>query len=353
MPVPAPVKTWEHDENKVVGDASEILTNQNQMFEMVTSMINSGIFTTPWIVRGSSDSSVGAMDGVNRWVSKANVVANNTLGSAHSWIVLEQPGIEFDGAANPLQLLITMNGGTFAEPLIWRSFVISPRDGFTGGDASNDPTATDRWAPYWRSSWLGGGVFGSLVQTVSMSNDGEITRIIIGNGSNVGHRILTLEVPRDPHPDWETPFVFISKGAGNFAIIQGWTNTVTDLGGQNTGVRFLNKEGAPVGEIDEAGYAKQGRAFLAQWMHDSNNALRQTATDGLHDIGGEFATSPAVIYSDSPGNEGVWGELEDWYFIGDDTSIGDAIPGTGEKTWWVLGDIVVPGKNDSATDIDL
>ena len=88
-------------------------------------------------------------------------------------------------------------------------------------------------------------------------------------------------------------------------------------------------------------------------MYASNNALRQAGTNNVHDITGEFATSPASIFSNSPGNEGVWGELSDFYFIGDGTTIGDAIPSTGEKTWWVLGDIIVPGKNDFETDIAL
>lgn len=351
MPVAAPNKTWEHDPNKVVGVSGE-LTHKTQMWNMVTSMIDGGIFTTPWIVRGSSDSTLGAMDGVNRWGSTSDIIATNTLNDPHSWIVLEQSGINFSGAANPLQLLCTMNGGTYANPYGWRSFVISPRDGFTGGSGALDPTATDQWGPYWRQSFTN---TDAIVQTVSMSSDGEITRIIIGNGSNVANRWLSIETPRNPHPNWETPVVFMTKGSGDFARGEYWTTNVNDIGNDDKGVRFLNKEGAPVGEDDPALYAKHGRALLAQWMAGGQIVVRNSGggLHTLHDVGGEYNTTPAWIFCHSIGHEGVWGEVEDFYFIGSGAAAGDAIPGSGEKTWWCLGGIIVPGMNDSATDIIL
>jgi len=356
--LPSVVKTWQFDENVLVGAGSETDTNRTQMLAMKDAMV--GFATSGWTVIGSSDSVASGMDATDRWSVIGDVVAGDP-GNAHSWIVLEQPGIQFAGKTNPLQLLMTMNGAVSGPNHIARSFVISVGDGFgtanggTDGSTTTDPTATDQWAPQWRSTFISGGTHGAARQTVMQSTDGKITRVIIGD-TNVGERWWSIETPIMPAGlTWATPVVFMSKGGGDFAAVNQWNNTVNDIGGANTGVRFVTDVPgvAGLGTLDPAGYARQGLARLATTYKGAVEWVRDPSGEIVHAVGGGFGMSPAVVWSEDGGLQGDWGELVDFQFIGETTNPQDSLPSGGQKTWWCLGDIIIPGLNDSATDIDL
>ena len=88
-----------------------------------------------WIVEGSSDGVTGAMDGVDRLAGAFNpaklVTGGN--GAPHSWIVLRSPAGVVGG---PIRYL-------FAWTNIFNASVSAAvtKDTFTGGNASNNPTA--------------------------------------------------------------------------------------------------------------------------------------------------------------------------------------------------------------------
>lgn len=352
MPVIAPEKTWEIHANNTVGQASEQLTNRSQIWEMKESLVDGGTFTTPCIVRGSSNSVAGDMDAVDRWVTSANVIGNHTLNVAHSWIVLEFPGIQFAGTANPLQVLISMNGGiSGGVPEAYRSFVISPREGFTGGSATQDPTATDQWAPFWRGQFFTGvGNMPALIQTVSIASDGSTARVLIGSGASIEKRWLSFETPKDPVDGWDTPFFFITTNNNTrFHRVIDWDAV------QSQSPKIIHKHTSRVaGDLDGAGYAREGKCALMSLSAANVHTTNDPTFNFLHDITFDLLLSPAWVFSESQGHEGVWGQLQDFHFFSEVNNIsGDSIPATGERTWWVLNGLVFPGLNDSATDLVL
>lgn len=91
--------------------------------------------TAPWIVDGSSDSVVGAMDAVDRWGTTFDdtklIFANN--GSPHSWVVLRSPGLI---GAQTWYILLAYNISGFWEQLD----IIVSNAVFTGGSNTQDPT---------------------------------------------------------------------------------------------------------------------------------------------------------------------------------------------------------------------
>lgn len=180
MTVPALAKTWQFDLNQVIRWIDFNTVNQNLLFAIKESL--KGFPLMPWVVKGSSNSVAAGMDNVDRWLSRTNLVSA-AAGSAHSWIVLEQAGLNAG-----FQVCIDMRfngGGTVA---------VSPSAGFTGGTTTNRPTATDEYTctlvnaadASWGVTNLGAILNHNL--HVMQSTDGQCTRIFVtvGNVDNAG-----------------------------------------------------------------------------------------------------------------------------------------------------------------------
>jgi len=205
---PTVYKTWQYNVNQVFNSTGNTTTDcQNLLLGIVNSFI--GFSSNPWTVVGSSNSTVAALDGVNRWITNSNLVWNSSS-SAHSWIVLKQAGI-----SSNFQLLISCgtSSGTSAYKL---NVSISRSAGFTGGSTTADPTATDSISIISNSNW--GGPSSSsynLKLHVEMSSDGQCTRWqVLGgvtgstNSPNSNNLIFALiDVPQNPVSGWNNPFV--------------------------------------------------------------------------------------------------------------------------------------------------
>lgn len=224
MTAPTIVKTWQFDVNQVFPWVDSDSANRTLLLAIKNSLI--GFPLSPWVVAGSSNSVAAGMDGVDRWATTANLVYG---GGNHSWIVLQQDGI------NPgFQVCIDFRAaqtGTVA---------VSPANGFTGGAINARPTATDEYTCTLASSadaWWGMNFFNSAVNTnlhVMMSTDGECTRIFNTGPSgdnaatNYGNPPYTslfacFEKLRNPVAGFTIPHVSGWLGQGNASDVLVYT----------------------------------------------------------------------------------------------------------------------------------
>lgn len=162
-------------------------------------------------VAGSSDGTTGAMDGVDRWTpggfdATKLVMANE--GSAHAWMVLKFTGICSIARAVPgnvvlpaAYLLINLDKGGTAND--WLVSVYASWSGFTGGNASNRPTAADEVQPHISGSQTavqqnGGGAVARHMH-LSYAPDGSFFMVIssdgVGHGENAVFMIETIPAP--------------------------------------------------------------------------------------------------------------------------------------------------------------
>ena len=103
------LKTWQFDVNQIIPSALDNTTyRKDLLFKIKESLI--GFDQSPWQVAGSSDSITAGMDGVDRWLSPADII-HAPNGQPHSWVVLEQPGL------GGMQLLL---GLAWTDPAVGR-----------------------------------------------------------------------------------------------------------------------------------------------------------------------------------------------------------------------------------------
>ncbi len=117
----AKVKTWSHVVNQ-----TKVCANQSASFSAAYFELKTRLLTIPGAtVKGSSDGTTAAMDGIDRIGADPGVLTN----TPNRWIV-----INVDTMSGSFEFLI--NWGTA------RSY-ISPNGLFTGGSTTTRPTATD------------------------------------------------------------------------------------------------------------------------------------------------------------------------------------------------------------------
>lgn len=356
MSLPTKDKTWEFPVvNQNLSTVSDLTANQDAQLQAKDAMI-SGSLTSPWTVIGSSDSVTAAMDGVDRWSTLADVVFDAPP-NPHSWIVLEQPGIQLPGWSNPLQVCLSCNGGTFGTDYSRRSIIISPGDGFgvanggTDGSTTAEPTATDQWAPFWQQEFLSGsGAMTSMSIHVLVSDDGEVTRIIYGDhsGSPFCRGWLSFEMLQNPVPGLAFPFVCRMRG-GNSSVAQriNW-----DLETYTGGALRVIDPGNLGGRIDQGSFRKEARAIASTLFAGSQEMTPHFPSP--HAITGEYILTKANLISrgeENPGYRGFLGTMYDLYFIGTNAAPEDMLPAAGNKTWANLGGVVIPWLDDSATNL--
>ena len=351
--LPVKTKTWEFVLNEAVGDSSENNTNANQLYHLAKNLTDGGIFTTPCVCRGSSDGTVAGMDDVNRWTQRSDVIINGIPGTSHAWIVLEFPGILFDGAANPLQVLFTRNSASVG----YCSIIISMADGFgaanggTDGDASNDPTATDQWAPFYQNTLYGGsGNLLNLVQNIFMSTDGACCRILLSGVSVARRTWISFETPKNPIDDWARPFGFMCLGDSNgFNNLGNW-NGAPLVQATNYHAFLFNPNDDGIGVIDQGSYRNQGWASMPGLL-GGGTTQAAAVYSGLMptEVAYPIMDLYVVCWSKGVGYNGYLGQLHDVYFVGSGCALNASLPKTGAlNQWYSLGTVIIPGDGANA-----
>jgi len=187
MALPVLVKTWQYNVNQAIASGTGSVVTRTVFLAVKNSL--KGFALAPYVVRGSGNSVAGAMDGVDRWTTIADLVAG-TGGTDASWIVLRQTGI---GATFDLMILVDNSSSDDT-----RFIFITSTLGFTGGSASARPTAADEMVMQGSEPFPGGpGV--SLANTaaahklhVQMSSDGTSLRVFT-YAANASDFVMVLD----------------------------------------------------------------------------------------------------------------------------------------------------------------
>jgi hypothetical protein len=338
--IPSQIKTWEHNVNLLVSSTGvDGSTDKSILLTIKNALI--GFANVPCVVKGSSNgSSAGAMDGVDRWGSIASINQGG-VGSNHSWIVLEFPGVN-NGSGGKLQVCFeytTLGAGNIDNWIL----KISPAAGFTGGSVNTAPSATDVIS----------------LQTVSIafaynypgvpkphrlhffhSTDGAITHLVISaNNTSLCHFMFaavtpTVDAVTTGQPaGWNYPCIVSAEAAS-----AGGTNNLTPANYTTYGLKHASIHNG------------LGLACGFEWEGGSSFIAAGGMAEVPNDITGQYPMLPYGIWSNTGGGNGRYGYVQDMWFISSTAfaSIGSTIGADdNHRRWAVFGCLVLPWLNDS------
>ena len=334
MALPTLTKTWEFDTNVTVfndiarGSAQAHADKRGLLLAIKNAMIDNGStrgFTTPWEVRGSSDSSTSSLlavgaggPGTDRWIDIDDLIWHTSDGGARSWVVLRQTGI-----SATFELLIDCRQGSTNDDGGEIRGIVS-QAGFTGGSTTARPTATDERSLVELVTW-GAGSQASDTAPYTMhfmiSSDGECTRLVTLNTNAVLIGFWLLDKPKNPKSAWTTPYVarIFGNGLSEALTYPLWFDTPN--------MRTL------FGTLDVSFYCSgEGYASLGFGEAlDEENQLDGSTWFG--DIG---------LVSEVPSFRGRQGELFDLYWTQDYLAHGRTFPDDTSRQFVVFGDMAFP-----------
>lgn len=339
MTEPALSKTYEFDiNNAVAADATQAngssdATNDRKelMLGIKNAFINGGIFTTPWVVRGSSNAVTAGHDAVDRWSTIADLRWNvGTVASppaaAHSWIILYNAGLDVEllidcaNAANTDGACIiamishrgfgAANGGVDGTTTT-RPFALDEcelRDGVNNnfGSWSGNDTAVGRT---WKWHVMG-------------STDGEVWNVLIYQ-ADVLTAFWRFEVPANPPAGWASPIVAIMSGESD-DVTNADNDAFTSI---QTGSRFalLARD-----RREDLSQNNSGIRILSWgWTNNGSARMGHGRLSGLvHPISGNPMLWPAFYVSTAAAVNGRLGRAHDLWLrhSGVGGGVGDTYP---------------------------
>lgn len=328
MALPALTKTWQYSLNNVFVTTGSALTDHRQVMRGAKNALI-GFGSTPWAVRGSSNSTVAALDSVDRWAANGDLVWADG-GSAHSWIVLRQAGI-----ATNTEVCIDLIPLTNSVQGPRATIVYSATAGFTGGSTTARPTATDEIVLLSNVSWMGttaGTASFTAIVHARMSTDGQATRVIIHMGG-VPVAFWLFDKPQSPCTGWATPTIAIALGATSasdsvltYAKLWAAANGRARVGATNASIYF--------GTLGHGGLA---------------SGQRLTA---IGPVSSEWPIMPMAVISETagaaqvlaPGAESTRGVFDLFYGSTGLGSPSDYYPSGGSKTFVQHGCLILPNN---------
>lgn len=307
MSLPTLVHTWQFNPNQAIApQGSALATGRALMRAIVNSMV--GFASTPWTVRGSSDSAVGAMDNVNRWLADSNLV---WAGGAHSWIVLRQTGIHAT-----FEICIDLNSGS-----VNALTVVVATSGFTGGSSTARPTATNEVVHITGQGWFQGTDIAYKLHAMQAS-DGSSTRIAVCSSSTLLSTFMQFDLPIDPVVGWTAPYVVTVRGGVSHAIALSTHNSSAAAHGYRTVAMPL--------------------LFTAEAALGSILALTGSIGNVANEINSEWQLYPMGLACTTTGNRGRHGHLADIWWKPEGLGHGDTFPAGGTRTFVCFGGIILP-----------
>lgn len=297
MALPTLSKTWQFNvNNQNAAQGSVILCNRRLLMSLKNALIGFG--SSPWVVRGSSNSVAGAMDSVDRWVTDSNLIWAND-GVAHAWIVLRQTGL-----ATNAELLISCNQAAVNGNQATITF--SPSAGFTGGSNTTNPTATDAFACIANTNF--GAVTADIAirWSVMQSTDGQCTRILVYQAGS--------------------PLMFyVFDKATN--VGSGWTNPVVVATQPNTSPALLVMS------------SRVSPTLIATISMGAETVQGATVAN---ELSGDWPMIPIGLSSATVGARGRHGSLFDIWQASNSLVTGDTYPGDGSAQFAQFGTIILP-----------
>lgn len=314
MALPTKVKTWvidpcNRDTNatllEAVGDA--MLAIKNSILTM------SGV-----TVKGSCNGVTGAMDGVDRWTTSANVQTrfNGTAG-AQSWIVLDL------GNMSGVELLLTYNAASQQG----FSFYFSPGGNYVvAGTSTHKPTATDEVTISAQNAIMSSSGTNDRLWTTWFANDGSALRFAIAE-AGVWTMFLVLEAVTNR---FATPANF-SPAVVGFAI-------GTQIGHAGT----LGVWGTPRPACRaNPGAAVNISGFFGTEGYGTGIAPAQL-TSVAENQGGGHNLYPVSMHSTTATVRGPVCNFIDLYCGNTGANDGDTYPNDLTRLWVQIADFIVP-----------
>jgi len=327
MPLPTLEKTYQYARASAISTINNRLvttgSGSNDQKTILLRIVNDLIgFTNGWTVVGSSDSVASGMAGINRWAAIANLVFVTSGGTAHSWIVLSNATVQ-------ICLDCTSPFGGSGVNAAFMNVMMSVNAGFTGGSITARPTATDevQVLPVTTNVNFLDGAGSSTptardyITSVVMSNDKEITRVMIRIPNSRYSVNFFVEKVKNPVSGWTYPWIarWGAMASGN-ATSYGNCNDVVSVTGLSPGG--------------------------VMHMHQSSEGYISSMVGELLSTPNEISNSwemfPVGLVCATVGFRGFHGRRFDTYWVLDAHQDGDTFPGDGTRTWLVIGDQVIP-----------
>lgn len=320
--LPIPIKTW------LTATVANTLTGSDtgNQKDLEIRKKNQRKLWPGQVVLGSNNGTTGARDGVDRWLTTANIVST-------SWFL-------FGNGNGSQDCLYYSNSGQSN----W-FFVHSPGGLFTGGTSSARPTASDETVLY-NNSFFGRGGGGSTPQfrcNMECSTDGQCLRMFYFTGGIAFGNVL-FEAVEDPTPGWATPNVAVVDKNGvdaftdqNVGAVDRWMN---ELGGGGTGIMA---SWGPAGAMPmTATFEGTGVAQVS----GRSTPLTDTLTR-KNGISGTYRMPPSrfgLFRNNSGGADDGWhGRVFDiWGVPHGLFAKGSTVPLDGSKQFVIIGDQMFP-----------
>lgn len=308
MTLPTLAKTWQFStvafNLAIPAQGSAGATNKRIMRTLKNALI--GFPSNPWTVVSSSNSIVA--NSSDNWNSDADIVNS---GGAHSWIVLEQAGINGN-----FQVCIDCNNATASFQIA--TIVISNNAGFTGGSTSARPTATDETVIINIGNWTGISTDIASRLSVMQSSDGECTRIYLA-ASGTSRMLCIFDKPAQPVTGWVNPSYTL------------WILDPT----------FANMFSNYNGKMRHS--STNGNAVMTTEGYGTVMGTQDTAWGNIpNEISSEWNMFTVGIASNTVGCRGRHGYLYDLWTGSASIATGDSYPGDASNQFAQFGTIILP-----------
>lgn len=349
---PSLVKTWQFDVNQRISQSAVSTTVHQSDILMAIKDSLIGFASNPWTVQyssnagnnGAASAASGAAgvagDGVDRWATSAAQGANTTCdinyqaaGSRHSWIVLRQTGL-----ATNYEICIDCGHALAGQPGTV-TVAISYSAGFTGGTATDRPTATDETVVI-----NGGAIFNSATNVDHIlhawqSTDGACTRLMLWNGGSTNSALWIMDKVQDPPSGWTYPHMTLMLGntAATYANLRNSSNC------RSYGLGATPRFTYPMTGEWSGVFGSPNPGLLAE------QSLISTQPNSFD---GSWSIFPIGLASSAAGNVGRLGSMYDLWWRPAGANYCDTFPNDSSARRLVaLGDLIFPWKNDSTVPL--
>jgi hypothetical protein len=285
--LPSKIKTWVFSgEGSVAAQSSVALTNQATLFKLKQQIC--ALSGPAWTVVRSSDSVSTASSDL--WLAAANLVWNATT---RSWAV-------FRSAAG-IQMLIDLNASAATSANLTIS--ISGSVGFTGGNITTAPTASDSQVIISAGTWttLSSIIYGTRTYVLG-STDGTSLYWVCTAGGAV-RSFFCFQKPASVNASWTTPAI---------ATIDTTSDPTTSTFDDNLKAKVL---------AVASSFALTGEGTTAGLIAD-NSAIGQIQNE----VSGGWNFGFTGFASTSVGSKGVQGRFNDLWLTSSSIKTGQTFP---------------------------
>jgi hypothetical protein len=340
MAVPSKLKTWEFSLNNQIAPNASVgasgtgsVDRRELMFTLKSRMINSGIFTVPWVVQSSSNGSVA--DASDNWASSTDVEWGLD-GNDRSWIVLHNSGMG-------IYMLIDLQNNTGDNGVKIDLYV--SQNPYVGGATDAKPTTTQEMhlidlsnPNSTQNSWGTGNKSGAhgFILNVMASTDGEAFKVIIlYNNAILG--FWQFEKPLSAPANWEGCITALFSSQVDTGVLLS-TDDVLDGTDYGSVCAYF-----PTRATETAGLiTTKAQVSFELGSRQQNTPNLDPARHPVHPLTGNPVVYRMNWLSETPAARSKLGEVVDcWILNTASVTHGDTAP-VAQPDYFICGPFVVP-----------